>query len=320
MIVLLFLLSFLFEFANSSGCDLLPGCGNYIAAGTLFVSTVYPNNVTSIRSALPRISSGCQCDSSCMVYGDCCSNYVSLCRLPQISNVNPSSGPTLSVSVMTLSGINFMPSDTAPVVTVGGSNCPVVSFSDTQVFCNIPPGTGSVAITQLITTGTSIVSNSIIYSYNAPIVSAVIPSSKSTIGTFHLMIYFYFIGSVLTILGSNFGDLFNFVVINWGTTSIVASSMPTAHSAVTFNAPASVGSSVTLSVTVNGQQSNVFTLPISGPSITDVNPIFGSTSGAMNVTITGLLQFLIFLFNDRCKFWYKSNCYIWRIYCYCFVY
>jgi hypothetical protein len=61
------------------------------------------------------------------------------------------------------------------------------------------------------------------------------------------------------------------------------------HSSITFTSLALGGSasSITVSVTINGQRSNPLTYPIAAPAISGVNPSVGPTSGETLVTISG---------------------------------
>ncbi len=64
---------------------------------------------TSCRSFGPkgccRVPSGCYCSVDCTDYGDCCSDFASVCRVPTIKTMSPSNGPTAGDFDLTLSGV-----------------------------------------------------------------------------------------------------------------------------------------------------------------------------------------------------------------------
>ena len=106
---------------------------------------------------------------------------------PAISAFSPSSASTAGGTALTLSGTSF---DTSGFVYIGGSNCTISTWSHSSIICTIPAGQGTVSLV-LVTVGGQNFSTT--FSYQAPVLSTILPSVVPTLG-----------GPVV-IFGSNFG-------------------------------------------------------------------------------------------------------------------
>ena len=208
-----------------------------------------------------RTAFGCFCDSVCEQYGDCCSNYLTTCDTPTFDRLSPAPLPTTSTP-LTIVGTRF--GADAGTVVVGTQSCPVISWASSQVVCTAPAGQGaSTPLTLTSSRGTQGVTNLARRSPTVNGYSGAIPTS----------------GGNVTLLGSDFGAPDASVSVSQG------SVQGWTQSTVSWNAPAGVGS-VSVAVTVSGQQSNAFAVPYQAPSIMTVSPASVPASGAI-ITISG---------------------------------
>ena len=138
-------------------------------------------------------ATSCWCDAACLTYGDCCADYTSQCRVPDISSVSPAALPTTGGTV-TLTGARFSAAQGTGAVTVGASSCVPSSWSETAIVCAVPAGTGANLTASVTsregTTGTRLNA----FSFQAPVLSGLTPRRVSTAG-----------GTAVTIAGANFG-------------------------------------------------------------------------------------------------------------------
>lgn len=117
--------------------------------------------------------------------------------LPTISSISPIGSPLIGTGTLTITGTNFSNIDGNPSVTVGGENCPVTSFSATELECTIPaamsPGEVSVVVTNP-GGGAATLTDSFLY-LDAPTFASVSPDFGPIDG-----------GTELTITGTNFSN------------------------------------------------------------------------------------------------------------------
>lgn len=107
---------------------------------------------------------------------------------PAIALVSPGTVPTAGGGTITLTGSNFGRSGT---ITVGGSPCPMLSWSHNTARCTVPAGQGTGVSVQL-TTGMQ--SDDSTLDYEAPVVTSITPTMGPAAG-----------GNTLLLQGSNFG-------------------------------------------------------------------------------------------------------------------
>jgi len=112
---------------------------------------------------------------------------------PLIYSLTPVTYATDGNVVLTISGYSL---GSAGTVTVGSSLCTQAgtgtSWVDSTILCLLPPGQGNNLVVQ-VTAGSQL-SNTTLFSYNPPSISAVVPANGATTG-----------GYVITLFGSSFG-------------------------------------------------------------------------------------------------------------------
>jgi hypothetical protein len=185
---------------------------------------------------------------------------------PTIANLNPTSGPV--GTLVTVTGTNFGATQGTSTVKFNGTTGAPTNWSATNIVVAVPSGatTGNVAVTV-----GGVASNGLSFPVT-PSITTLNPTAGSA-------------GTSVTITGTNFGATqgtstvtFNGtagVPTNWGATSIA---VPVPSGATTGN----------LVVTVGGFPSNgaTFTVTISPPSITTLNPNTGIVGSSVTVTGT----------------------------------
>ena len=195
---------------------------------------------------------------------------------PTVSNLSPGSGLTTGGTAVTITGTNFAAGAT---LSMGGTPATGVTFLNSTTITATTPAHAAGAVSVLVTntdgqSGT--LSGGFTYILPAPTVASVTPASGSTIG-----------GTAITISGANFVA---------GATVSLGSSAATAVAVVngtTITATTPAGAAGTVAVTVtnpdgqNGALSSAFTYNLTAPTVSNVTPNAGLTSGGTAVTITG---------------------------------
>ena len=179
------------------------------------------------------------------------------------------------VQVMTIIGTSFGAS--AGTVLIGASSyvCTVVTWTHTQITCNIGAGVGTglaVKVTMGYNASVSITDSVNTVSYNAPTLSSVTPNSISSAG-----------GVPVTIVGSNFGASGATVTIDGYNCPVTAQN----HTNVVCTAPSGWGSGLNLILTIAGQTSNSVTFSYKAPTLSTVTVQGLTTVGAVPITLTG---------------------------------
>jgi hypothetical protein len=102
---------------------------------------------------------------------------------PQVFSVSPPAGPERGGQQLTLGGAAFAGSGT---VTIGGSPCLVLSWSDTSITCATPAGTGEGLV--VVTSGTQQSQSPAVYAWLPPpvITSVTLPVDPALAGTIAL--------------------------------------------------------------------------------------------------------------------------------------
>jgi len=149
---------------------------------------------------------------------------------PAVSSIAPGNGSTAGSYSVTIAGTNL---GSATGVTIGGVACTALSSNTaTSVSCTVPAGTGlNKAV--VVTTAAGPSTGSVSFSYDAPTVSGINPSSGTTAG-----------GTSVTISGSNLRSATGVTIGGSACTSASANS----DTSVTCTTPA--GSAGTASVVV----------------------------------------------------------------------
>lgn len=187
---------------------------------------------------------------------------------PSISSISPTSAPTAGGSVITLTGSNFGIS--GAIVTVNGSNAPLVTQSHSSVIVTLPPGQGSPATVQITVAGQTATSTA--FSYAAPALTGISAASKPTAG-----------GVPITLTGSNFG-LSPSVII--GGLSATITGTPT-HTQLVVTLPPGEGTGKLVRVIAAGQVGNSLTFDYDAPAISGITAASRPTAGNVPITVQG---------------------------------
>lgn len=188
---------------------------------------------------------------------------------PTITSLSPISGPTAGETVVTIFGTNLLGTT---AVTFGGTNSKSFTVLNSSTISAVVPAKSAGAVTvNVVTPGATL---SATYTYlAAPSISSLSPSSGTTAG-----------GTTVTISGSNLNGVSS---VRFGNLAASSFTVVSASQIVAIT-PASPAAVVNLTViSPGGNAARAFTFTASAPSITDVTPEFGSTSGGTTVVITG---------------------------------
>jgi hypothetical protein len=189
---------------------------------------------------------------------------------PSLSSLTPATGPTVGGTTLTLGGTNFGTTATGLSVTVGGVDCPVSAFSQTQVKCTLPAGIGQVPV--LLTRGTQS-SNELVFTYGSPLIASLSPATPSTQG-----------GTVLTVIGSNFGATSAKVSIDGVTCPVVSQ---TQTQVLCMLPPGNGGTSTLQLTTPSDPVGATASLTWAAPSVASWSPANGPAGGGTTLTLVG---------------------------------
>ena len=196
---------------------------------------------------------------------------------PQVSGIEPTSGPTAGGTSTTITGTNFTGA-TAVSFGVGTAATSFKVLTPTSITAVSPAGTGTVDVTVTTPEGTSTTSSADHFTYvpagPAPTVTRVAPTNGIVGG-----------GTSVTITGTGFTGATS---VKFGALTATSFKVNSAKS-ITATSPAESAGDVDVTVTTpNG------TSAISAkdhykyvPSITGVSPSTGTTAGGTEVTVTG---------------------------------
>jgi uncharacterized membrane protein len=198
---------------------------------------------------------------------------------PTVSGVSPSSGSSNVGTSVTISGTGF----TGATSVLFGKN-PASSFtvvSDKQITATSPVGSGTVDVTVTTPSGTSATSSGDQFTYNAnaaqpPTVTSINPTGGYTTG-----------GTSVTIIGTGFTGASS---VSFGK-SAASSFTVVSDTQITATSPAGSGT-VDITVTTSSGTSatssaDQFTYSTPPPTVTNISPQGGYTTGGTSVTITG---------------------------------
>lgn len=189
---------------------------------------------------------------------------------PQIANITFSSAPTAGGTILTLTGSNFGLSGS---VSVGGQNAPVTSggYSHNVITCTLPPGQG-IDLPVVVSSGQRS-SNTLPFSYDAPVITDISPASYPTSG-----------GTTLTLTGINFGQVNRVVKVGGQQITQFSSA---SHTQIICTLPPGQGSSVPVQVSVDGRLSAASSIAYQPPVLDAITPASGPTAGGTRLTLTG---------------------------------
>jgi hypothetical protein len=194
---------------------------------------------------------------------------------PTVTEVSPKQGPTSGGTTVTIKGSNL---SGATSVQFGSSPASVEAVSETSITAVAPAGTAGVADVRVTTPGgTSAIVPADQFSYvPPPTVMEVSPKEGPTTG-----------GTTVTITGTNLGSA---SAVNFGTTKAASFMINPERTIITAVSPAGTGT-VNVTVTTAGGTSKEVPADqfnyIPPPTVTEVSPKQGPTSGGTTVTIKG---------------------------------
>jgi hypothetical protein len=190
-----------------------------------------------------------------------------------IHDVQPRTCPTLGNCNVTLSGENFGTGQPAPEVYFENKLVQSAYISHTQMNFTIPPGTGTKKVINMTLDGKF--SNDInLFSYEAPVINSVTPNNASSAG-----------GVEIVLEGKNYGPGTPAPVVTFDGNNQTTTYY--SDSKVSFIVPSGTGINKTITVTVDGQTSNVTRFSYIGPRIDDVRNNTGPTSGESTIHLIG---------------------------------
>ncbi|OAX49890.1 Endo-1,4-beta-xylanase A [Paenibacillus sp. AD87] len=200
--------------------------------------------------------------------------YTYFMAAPTIISISPVSGPTSGGTIVTLTGTNLTD---ATAVKFGATAASYTVNSATQITATAPAGSaGTVDVTVTTPGGTSATSAADQYTYHAePTITNMSPTSGPTSG-----------GTIVTLTGTNLTDA---TAVKFGATA--ASYTVNSATQITATAPAGSAGTVDVTVTTPGGTSatsaaDQYTYHAE-PTITNMSPTSGPTSGGTIVTLTG---------------------------------
>ncbi|WP_245859874.1 IPT/TIG domain-containing protein [Spirosoma aerolatum] len=181
-------------------------------------------------------------------------------------------GSTSGGESLTLTGTNFGTSSGR--INFGSQAASILKWSDTLVVCKVPVGQGT-AIPIAVETSGKAISNTLLFSYDAPSLSTISSVSGLTTG-----------GTSVTLTGTNFGLS---AQVNFG--NIPATLVNQSHTQLVVMIPPSQIGQQPVVVSVDRQMSNPLNFTYIAPPppvLTALKPNHGPTAGGTVVTITGL--------------------------------
>ncbi|WP_201295394.1 MULTISPECIES: IPT/TIG domain-containing protein [Nocardia] len=190
---------------------------------------------------------------------------------PSLNAVSPTQGPTTGGNTVTLTGTNLT---NAAAVTFGAT--PAASFtvnSSTQITAIAPPGfAGAVNVTVTTPGGTATLPSAYFYR-NIPALTAVSPSAGPLAG-----------GNTITLTGA---DLLGTTAVRFGSTAASAFTV-VSDTQITATAPPSAAGTVAVTVVTPGGISNAVSYTyLTAPTVTNLSPNQGPTTGGNTITVTG---------------------------------
>jgi hypothetical protein len=192
--------------------------------------------------------------------------------VPVVNVITPNTGPTAGGALVTILGTGL----TNPTaVTIDGNACTnITPVSPASLRCNTPAGVG-LGKSVLVTTAGGTSTANTLFSYDAPSVSAINPTSGSIDG-----------GTIVVITGTNLREA---TAITIGGNACIRPSLNTDTSVTCFTPAGSAGTASVVVTTASGSSSanTLFTYTVPAPSLSAITPSTGSTAGGTSVTISG---------------------------------
>jgi len=195
---------------------------------------------------------------------------------PTVSGISPASGTTIGGSVVSITGSNFSAGAT---VNIGGNFATSVIVngptSITATTAAHAAGVVNVTVTNPDSQSATL-SGAFSYITTAPTVTAVTPSSGTTLG-----------GTIVTITGTNFVSGAGVTIGGLAATNVVVANAVSLTATTPAHATGAVSVTVTNPDTQSGTRASAFTYVSTAPTLTSVTPTTGPTTGGTSVTIAG---------------------------------
>jgi hypothetical protein len=207
--------------------------------------------------------------------GSLASGFTYSSTAPTVTGVSPNNGSTAGGSNVTITGTNFVAGATVTFGSTAATNVSVTS--NTTITATSPSGSaGAVTVTVTESGQSGSLANAFTYVAPTPTVTAVSPTSGSTLG-----------GTAVTISGTNFATG---ATVKFG--SVPATNVSVTNSTtMTATSPANSAGAVTVMVTnpsgQSGSLASAFSYVVPTPTVTGVSPNSGSAAGGTVVTISG---------------------------------
>ena len=250
--------------------------------GGIAPTSITVTSATSITAVTPAYVSGAL--AADVVVNNGVSNailsggFIYQPALPTLLSITPSSGSMAGGTAVTVSGTNFTPSTT---LSIGGLAATSVNVVNATSLTAVIPAYVSGALAKNVvvsnSVGSATLTNGYTYLAIAPTVTNVLPGSGPTAG-----------GTTITVTGTGFTPTTSVTVGGISATSVSVANATT----LTAVTPVYVSGALTKDVTVNNGNSNAtlaasFTYVASAPTLVNISPTSGPTSGGTSITLTG---------------------------------
>ena len=267
--------------ASAGGYNLTVTGGNFSMATTLTfvvvngisVSPTYQTDTTLVIT-MPQYSNLFTVYPVVLANGQSSSQQVAFMYLgASITSVSPTTGPTAGGTLMRINGTNF---GTSGYVMFGSTQAVLTGagYSNTYIECTLPVGQGVSPVTVTLN---SVKSAGYAWSYLAPSISSITPSSAATSGNV-----------LITLVGSNFGTS---GAVTFGPYTCSTSYPGTSYSTnkVICYLPPGQGANLSVLVNVSAIVNPIVPLfSYNPPNITNISPVSGPTSGGGVITLYGV--------------------------------
>jgi len=190
---------------------------------------------------------------------------------PRLYTISPANGPSQGGYLVTLTGLNF---GVATAYVLPGSSSIVGSNTqnDSYLVFTMPSGSGLISVSLVANQQTS--NNTLPFSYDPPVITALSPSTGPTAG-----------GTSVTVTGNGFGVSGNvrFAGVDLAT-SVITSYSP---SQVIFNSPLGEGNNNAVAIVSLSKVSSTLPFNYTPPYIASMVPANGPPAGGTAITFTG---------------------------------
>jgi hypothetical protein len=192
---------------------------------------------------------------------------------PNIESISPNHGSVAGGNSVVIAGSHF---ETGATISIGDKNCPITSFSSSQITCTAPSseaGSFNVSLTNTNRQSSTIVGG---YAYRySPSISTISPSSGIITG-----------GTNITITGTQF---YTGSTVDIGG---VACTSPVVLDSKTITCTTGAHAAGSATVTITNADSQTGSLASGfiyrgAPTVASVSPTGGALSGGTSITITG---------------------------------